>query len=124
MHLKLPRLAAFHVLVIGTLGASSAFAVTPLEAKQQAQAIVAKMTLDEKIAELHGAAPETLRNPSPKDGPLEKFLVMPRRTDGVPRLGIPGMYVTNGPSGVALGDGAPQKPATAFASPISLAATW
>jgi beta-glucosidase len=96
------------------------------DARQQAQAVVAKMTLDEKVQQLHGAAQmdNPIGNDAPAKGPIEHLLVMPRRVDGIPRLGIPKFYVTNGPGGVGMGDADPQKPATALPSPISLAATW
>lgn len=118
------RQFSLHVLVVAMLGATSAFAISAQEAQQQAEAVVSKMTLDEKIQELHGAAPLATKVAGPKDGPIQNLLVMPRRADGVPRLGIPPFYVTNGPSGVGMGDADPQKPATALSSPISLAATW
>lgn len=66
------------------------------------------MTLDEKVAQLHG-----IRD-------AENFRVVP----GLPRLGIPAFHMTNGPAGVGPGGAGPQKPATALPAPIALAATW
>jgi beta-glucosidase len=66
------------------------------------------MTLDEKIAQLHG-----IRDP-------QNYRVVPR----LPRLGIPAFHMTNGPAGVGPGGAGPQKPATAMPAPIALAATW
>jgi beta-glucosidase len=78
------------------------------QAVARARSIVAKMTLDEKIAQLHG-----IRDP-------ENFRVVP----GLARLGIPALHMTNGPAGVGPGGAGPQKPATAMPAPIALAASW
>ncbi len=80
------------------------------DADARARAIVRRMTLDEKIQELHG-----IRNEVHK-----------RFVPGVPRLGIPDFIITNGPAGAGPGD-APQRkqiPATALPAPIALASTW
>lgn len=82
--------------------------ITHAQAVARARALVAKMTLDEKIAQLHG-----IRDP-------KNFRVIP----GLPRLGIPAFHMTNGPAGVGPGGAGPQKPATAMPAPIALAATW
>jgi beta-glucosidase len=73
-----------------------------------ARHLVAKMTLDEKIAEVHGIRDE------------QQFRYVP----GIPRLGIPGWQITNGPAGVGPGGTEPQPRATALPAPISLAASW
>jgi beta-glucosidase len=78
------------------------------QAVSRARAIVAKMTLDEKITELHG-----IHSPT-------EFRIVP----GIPRLGIPPLQMTNGPAGVGPGGAGPQKEATALPSPLSVAATW
>jgi beta-glucosidase len=78
------------------------------QAVARARQIVARMTLDEKIAQLHG-----IRD-------AENFRVIP----GLPRLGIPALHMTNGPAGVGPGGAGPQKPATAMPAPIAVAATW
>lgn len=78
------------------------------QAVTRARQIVAKMTLDEKITELHGVHDAT------------RFRMVP----GVPRLGIPELHMTNGPAGVGPGGASPQPPATAMPAPIALAATW
>jgi beta-glucosidase len=99
------------------------------EAKK-AKALVAQMTLEEKIQQMHGAAPSMemtdeavakLFEDAKQDPSL---LLMPRRVDSLARLKIPTMRVVNGPSGVGTGDHFPQMPATALPSPIALAATW
>jgi beta-glucosidase len=74
----------------------------------RARALVAKMTLPEKIEELHG-----IQN-------AEYYRYIPP----IPRLGIPAFHIANGPAGVGPAGDAPQKPATALPSPISLAASW
>jgi beta-glucosidase len=82
--------------------------MTHAQAVARAKAIVAKMTLDEKITELHGIHTAT------------EYRIVP----GIPRLGIPPLQMTNGPAGVGPGGAGPQKPATALPSPLALAATW
>ena len=66
------------------------------------------MTLDEKVAQVHGIRDAT------------HYRLVP----GNPRLGIPELNVTNGPAGVGPGGAGSQKPATALPAPIALAATW
>lgn len=78
------------------------------QAMARAKQIVARMTLDEKITELHG-----IRD-------ADNFRVIP----GVLRLGIPALHMTNGPAGVGPGGAGPQKPATAWPAPVAVAATW
>ena len=82
--------------------------VTHTQAVERARQIVAKMTLDEKITELHGVHDAT------------RYRMVP----GIPRLGIPDFWMTNGPAGVGPGGASPQPPATAMPAPIGLAATW
>jgi beta-glucosidase len=104
-----------------SLAATSAFAgskapaaaaphahLTHAQAVIRARAIVARMTLSEKISQLHG-----IRTPT-------EYRFVP----GIPRLGIPSLQMTNGPAGVGPGGAGPQPPATALPAPISLAATW
>src|ERR1039458_1705403 len=78
------------------------------QAVTRARQLVARMTLDEKIAQVHGI----------KDATHFRFV------SGVPRLGIPELRVTNGPAGVGPGGAGSQKPATAWPAPIALAASW
>ncbi len=80
---------------------------------QRARELVGKMTLDEKISQLHGIRDD------------EKGIY--RWVPPVPRLGIPGFQITNGPAGAGPGSTRPpraQVPATALPSPIAAAATW
>ncbi|MGH9607086.1 MAG: glycoside hydrolase family 3 C-terminal domain-containing protein [Terracidiphilus sp.] len=112
------RLLSFAALalaaVLGFCFAGSAAApaqathVTYAQAVARARAIVAKMTLDEKISGLHGIHTPT------------EYRIVP----GVPRLGIPALQMTNGPAGAGPGGAGPQPPATALPAPISLAASW
>ena len=74
----------------------------------RAKALVAQMTLDEKIEQVHGVHNET------------QFRMVP----GIPRLGIPDFHITNGPAGAGPGGAGTQVPATALPSPIALAASW
>ncbi|MGH9589738.1 MAG: glycoside hydrolase family 3 C-terminal domain-containing protein, partial [Terracidiphilus sp.] len=48
----------------------------------------------------------------------------PREIQGIPRLGIPTLRVTNGPVGAGPGDMRIQAPATALPSALALLATW
>ena len=74
----------------------------------RARDLVSKMTLDEKITELHGVDSREHR----------------RLVAGIPRLNIPPLKVANGPCGVGPGDELKQLRATALPAPISLAASW
>src|SRR5436305_936903 len=73
----------------------------------RAVSIVAQMTVDEKISQLHGISTST------------EFRTVP----AIPRLGIPKLLLTNGPAGVSKG-GVSQPSATALPAPIALAASW
>jgi beta-glucosidase len=79
-------------------------ALAPID---RARAIVAQMTLDEKIDQLHGIQTST------------EFRTIP----ALPRLGVPELLITNGPAGVSTG-GVTQPSATALPAPIALAASW
>jgi beta-glucosidase len=74
----------------------------------RARELVARMTLSEKIEQLHG-----IKN-------AEYYRYVPP----VPRLGIPAFHIANGPAGVGPAGDTPQKPATALPAPIALASTW
>lgn len=74
----------------------------------RAREIVSKMTLTEKISQLHGTWSDTAK----------------RIVVGVPRLGIPDLLVTNGPAGFGPAGPGHEGKATGLPAPISLAATW
>ncbi len=74
----------------------------------QAKALVAQLTLAEKITEMHGI----------QDATHSRFV------PGIARLGIPPLVITNGPAGAGPGDPKTQAPATALPAPEALAATW
>ena len=74
----------------------------------RAKKIVARMTLAQKVRELHGT----------HRGHHLRWVA------AIPRLGIPGLRIANGPAGVGPADDRPQKPATALPAPIALAASW
>ncbi len=74
-------------------------ATLPLETR--VEDLLGQMTLDEKIALLAGA---------------EVF-----KLESVPRLGVPGLRLTDGPTGVRSNTA---KPATVFPVAVALAATW
>ena len=85
-------------------------APTPVD---RARAIVAQMTLDEKIGQLHGI----------RDDAADIY----RHVPAIPRLGVPALMITNGPAGVSTGGS--RRPenqpfATALPAPISLAASF
>jgi len=88
--------------------ASGSVAIWAQDSEARARELVKRMTLDEKIQELHG-----IREPG-------HFRYVP----GIPRLGIPAFQITNGPAGAGPGGTRPQAKATALPSPLSLAATW
>ncbi len=82
---------------------------TNLDPGARAQALVAAMTLEQKIGQTHGHA-------SPDD-----FRVVL----GIEELCIPALTVTNGPAGVGSGpEPLGNVPATALPSPLLLASTW
>lgn len=76
---------------------------------ERARLLIAAMTVEQKVAQLHG-------EPRPED-----FRIVP----GIPELCVPDLTVTNGPAGVGPSvkplEGVP---ATALPAPLALAATW
>jgi beta-glucosidase len=94
--------APVHAAVARSLSSASAGPV------RQAEALVAKMTLAQKIMEVHGLVNSQNQ----------------RYVPGIPSLGIPPLVITNGPAGVGPGNDPTQQPATALPAPISLAASF
>ena len=80
----------------------------PEDFNARARKIVAQMTLDEKITQLHGLSNRTNH----------------RVVAGLPRLGIPALTVTNGPAGAGPAGPGHEGKATALPAPLALAATW
>lgn len=88
------------------------------------------MTLEQKIAQLHGAmdtldihgiaarAAESGQSFEEVAGQVR----IERHVAGIDELGIPRLRVTNGPVGIGMGDGTPSPPATALPMTIGLAA--
>lgn len=92
--------------IAAAIAASAQSQVNDYDAR--ARQIVSQMTLEEKITELHGI----------HDAEHQRYV------PGIPRLGIPGFRIANGPAGVGPGDEHQQLPATALPAPIALAASW
>jgi beta-glucosidase len=95
------------ILVVLTFFGAIASAQDP---DRRARELVSHMTLEEKIQQLHGI----------RDTTDYRYRFVPP----LPRLGIPGFQITNGPAGAGPGGTRPQAKATALPSPLSLAATW
>jgi beta-glucosidase len=88
------------------------------------------MTLEQKIAQLHGAM-ETIdiyalsRQAAEEGADLDQLAAqirVERHVTGIDELGIPRFRITNGPVGVGMGDGTPSPPATSLPMTIGLAA--
>ncbi|GGC96520.1 glycosyl hydrolase [Tersicoccus solisilvae] len=103
---------------------------TSLSPRDRAEKLVAAMTLEQKIAQLHGAM-ETidiyaLSNEAAANGEdLEQLAAqirIERHVAGIDELGIPRFRITNGPVGVGMGDGTPSPKATSLPMSIGLAA--
>ncbi|MEV3993772.1 glycoside hydrolase family 3 C-terminal domain-containing protein [Streptomyces sp. NPDC049837] len=80
------------------------------EGTARVRALVARMTLEEKLTFVHWDA-------GPKTGPLARGVGY---IPGVPRLGIPPLQAADGPTGIRLNGGR----ATALPTPTALAATF
>jgi len=90
-------------------GPCAAWMDTCLAPDARAQALVAAMTLEQKISQTHG------------DAPPDDFRVV----KGIEDLCIPALTITNGPAGVGPGPVILDNvPATALPSPLLLASTW
>ncbi len=75
---------------------------------RRAAELIAAMTLDEKISQLH----------------LQPDAEHQRFVPPIPRLGVPGFRIANGPAGMGPADDKPQKPATALPATMALASTF
>jgi len=103
---------------------------TSLPSRERATKLVEAMTLEQKIAQLHGAM-ETidiyaLSAQAAESGAdmdqLAAQIRIERHVPAIEELGIPRFRVTNGPVGVGMGDGTPSPPATSLPMTIGLAA--
>src|SRR4051812_28983291 len=88
------------------------------------------MTLEQKIAQLHGAmatidiyamSAEAAASGEDLDQ-LAAQIQIERHVPAIDELGIPRFRITNGPVGVGMGDGTPSPPATSLPMAIGLAA--
>ncbi len=102
-----------------------------LSPRERAEKLVAAMTLEQKIAQLHGNM-ETidiygLANQATSAEEMEQLAAqirVERHVIADDDLGIPRMRITNGPVGVGMGDGTPSPPATALPMTIGVAASF
>jgi beta-glucosidase len=105
--LPIDRRATLAALVIVcSVVSATRTGVTESQRDSAIDSVVAQMTLDEKIAMLHGAQ-------DPERYGQAGYL------PGVPRLGIPPLRLTDGPAGIRT-----SQPATALPAPVALAATF
>ena len=104
-----------------------------LSPRERAEKLVAAMTLEQKIAQLHGAmetiniyalpsADEMNAMSAEEQDQLMAQIQVQRHVKGIEELGIPRFRITNGPVGVGMGDGHPSPAATALPMSIGLAA--
>ncbi|WP_394238209.1 beta-glucosidase [Niallia oryzisoli] len=104
-----------------------------LSPRERAEKLVAAMTLEQKIAQLHGAmetiniyalpsADEINAMSAEEQDQLMAQIQVQRHVKGIEELGIPRFRITNGPVGVGMGDGHPSPSATALPMSIGLAA--
>ena len=102
---------------------------TSLAPRERAQLLVAAMTLEQKIQQLHGNM-ETIdiyslvsqATTKEEMDRLAAQIQIQRHVAAIDELGIPRFRVTNGPVGVGMGDGMPSPPATSLPMTIALAA--
>ncbi|MGL5248896.1 MAG: glycoside hydrolase family 3 protein, partial [Brooklawnia sp.] len=99
--------------------------------RERAELLVAAMTLEQKIAQLHGGmqtidiyAMSNAVNDSEEMEQLAAQIRLERHVPAVDELGIPRFRITNGPVGVGMGDGTPSPPATALPMTIGVAASF
>jgi beta-glucosidase len=103
---------------------------TSLSPRERAEKLVEAMTLEQKIAQLHGAmetidiyaiTAEAAESGADMDQ-LAAQIQIERHVKAIDELGIPRFRITNGPVGVGMGDGTPSPPATSLPMTIGLAA--
>ena len=104
---------------------------TSLTPRRRAEELVAVMTLEQKVAQLHGNM-ETIdiygsfaqAMDAEEMEQLAAQIRVERHVIADEDLGIPRMRITNGPVGVGMGDGTPSPPATALPMTIGVAASF
>jgi beta-glucosidase len=103
---------------------------TSLPPGERAKKLVEAMTLEQKIAQLHGAmetidiyaiTAQAAESGADMDQ-LASQIRVERHVTAIEELGIPRFRITNGPVGVGMGDGTPSPPATSLPMTIGLAA--
>jgi beta-glucosidase len=104
----LPSISSIALLAAHLAALAQHHPINDYQAAFRARQLVARMTIEEKIAQVHGIRDAT------------HYRLVP----GLPRLGIPELHVTNGPAGVGPGGAGSQKRATALPAPIALSASW
>src|SRR3954449_5183504 len=101
-----------------------------LPPRERAAKLVEAMTLDQKIAQLHGAmqtidiyalTAEAAESGADMDQ-LAAQIRIERHVTAIEELAIPRFRITNGPVGVGMGDGTPSPPSTSLPMTIGLAA--
>ena len=110
--------------------ATSPWQDTSLSPRERAEKLVEAMTLEQKIAQLHGAM-ETIdiyaitAQAAESGADMDQLAAqirVERHVTAIDELGIPRFRITNGPVGVGMGDGTPSPPATSLPMTIGLAA--
>ena len=103
---------------------------TTLSPRERAERLVEAMTLEQKLAQLHGAM-ETIdiyaitAQAAESGADMDQLAAqirVERHVKAIDELGIPRFRITNGPVGVGMGDGTPSPPATSLPMTIGLAA--
>jgi beta-glucosidase len=101
-----------------------------LSPPERAKKLVEAMTLEQRIAQLHGAM-ETIdiyaitAQAAESGADMDQLAAqirVERHVRAIDELGIPRFRITNGPVGVGMGDGTPSPPATSLPMTIGLAA--
>ncbi|MFD5831519.1 glycoside hydrolase family 3 C-terminal domain-containing protein [Lentzea sp. NPDC060358] len=104
------KIAAVAILLSGAVSTATATttatAQQPVSPEQRVNGLLQQMTVDEEVTLLRGIS-----------APLGHHEV--GYVAGVPRLGIPALRLTDGPAGVR-----DEQPATAFAAPVAMAASF
>jgi len=110
--------------------AASPWQDSSLSPRERARKLVEAMTLEQKIAQLHGAM-ETIdiyaitAQAAESGADMDQLAAqirVERHVSAIQELGIPRFRITNGPVGVGMGDGTPSPPATSLPMTIGLAA--